>query len=101
MLHPFDANRPVRPLAHRVPWVVIRSDRTHPVVMNGSSDPVDFVTVLRSDAGEGPRVELWGQVLPSETIELCLCPPGEDDVVVTLTWFRHWDGLEYVWHFVV
>lgn len=101
MPHPVDPNRPAGPLAYRVPWVVIRRDRAHPVVMNSGSEPVDFVTVLRSGADDARRVELWGQVLPAESIELCLCRLDEDDVVVEISWFRQRDGLEYVWGFVV
>ncbi|KDA06177.1 hypothetical protein DC31_12600 [Microbacterium sp. CH12i] len=54
------------------------------------------------DRGEGvDRTQLWGQVLPAERIELCLCAADIDEVVVTLAWFRQADGLEYVWRFVV
>ncbi|BDZ37752.1 hypothetical protein GCM10025863_03660 [Microbacterium suwonense] len=71
------------------------------MVMNAGKEPVDFVKVLRSDADDGRLVELWGQVLPSETIELCLCDGDLDELVVTIAWFRQHDGLEYVWRFVV
>lgn len=101
MLHSLDMTPPPPPTAYCVPWVVTRNDRTHPMVMNAGKEPVDFVKVLRSDADDGRLVELWGQVLPNETVELCLCDGDVDDLVVTIAWFRQRDGLEYVWRFVV
>lgn len=101
MLHSIDTSQSPPPSAYCVPWVVTRGDRTHPIIMNAGKEPVDFVKVLRSDAEDGGLVDLWGQVLPTETIELCLCDSDIDDVVVTIAWFRQRDGLEYVWRFVV
>jgi len=101
MLHSIDISQPAPPTAYCVPWVVTRGDRTHPVVMNAGKEAVDFVKVLRTDAQDGRLVDLWGQVLPTETIELCLCDSNVDDVVITIAWFRQRDGLEYVWRFVV
>lgn len=101
MPHPFDPTRTPPPKAYCVPWVVTRSDRAHPLVLNAGLEPVDFVKVMRSDASPADLVDLWGQVLPAETIELCLCDSGQEDVVVTIAWFRQYDGLEYVWRFVV
>ncbi|MDQ0615902.1 hypothetical protein QF046_003543 [Microbacterium sp. W4I4] len=69
--------------------------------MNAGAEPVDFVKVMRSDASPADLVDLWGQMLPAESIELCLCGSELDDVVVTIAWFRQRDGLEYVWRFVV
>lgn len=101
MPHPIEPAPSRLAAAYSVPWVITRTDRTHPTVMNGGLEPVDFVKVMRSDAHPGDLVELWGQVLPAETIELCLCDSRLDDVVVTIAWFRQHDGLEYVWRFVV
>ena len=101
MLHPTDPSHSPLSVAYGVPWVVTRTDRTHPTVMNAGLEPVDFVKVMRSDASPADLVDLWGQVLPAETIELCLCDSDVDDVVVTIAWFRQHDGLEYVWRFVV
>lgn len=42
-----------------------------------------------------------GQVLPGETVELCLCASDPDEAVVSIAWFRQRDGLEYLWRFVV
>lgn len=101
MLHPADTPEPPQPAAYCVPWLVTRRDRSHPTVRNAGGEPVDFVKVLRSDADHGRAIELWGQVLPSETIELCLCGADPDDIVITIAWFRQQDGLEYVWRFVL
>lgn len=88
------------PAAYRVPWRVDRSDRTHPRIVNAGDEPVDFVRAVSDIPGKGVSTELWGQVLPAEHVELCLCDGGVEDVVVTLAWFRQHDGLEYVWRFV-
>lgn len=101
MLHPIDPSQPPPPSAYCVPWVITRRDRAHPVVMNAGREAVDFVRVLRSDASQQELVDLWGQVLPAETVELCLCECDLDAVVITIAWFRQHDGLEYVWRFVV
>lgn len=69
--------------------------------MNAGREPVDFVRVFRDDVDDQKVVDLWGQVLPAETMELCLCASDADEVVVTVAWFRQADGLEYVWRFVV
>lgn len=100
MLRPIDPSDPSSSRAYRVPWLIGRSEPTHPVVVNASVESADFVRVFRDDqSSEG--TQLWGQVLPSEDIELCLCAADLDEVVVTLAWFRPTDGLEYVWRFVV
>jgi len=101
MPHPIEPTQPPPTAAYGVPWAISRTDRTHPVVLNAGPEPVDFVKVMRSDASPAHLVDLWGQVLPAETIELCLCDSDLDDVVVTIAWFRQTDGLEYVWRFVV
>lgn len=101
MLHSTDPPQPPLTTSYGVPWVVTRKDPAHPVVMNAGIEPVDFVKVLRSDASSVDLVDLWGQVLPAESIEMCLCDSDLDDVVVTIAWFRQRDGLEYVWRFVV
>ena len=89
------------PTAYPVPWTVDRSDPAHPVVTNSDSHPADFVRLFHEDAdGEG-RTDLWGEVQPGESLEVCLCAADRDDTVVTVAWFRRVDGLEYVWRFVV
>ena len=100
MLRPIDPSETPRSHAYRVPWLITRSDPSHPVVSNGSAESADFVRVFRDDQSS-ESTQLWGQVLPSEDIELCLCAADLDEVVVTLAWFRPTDGLEYVWRFVV
>lgn len=100
MLRPIDPSEIPSPTAYRVPWFIRRSDPSHPVVINRSSESADFVRVFRDDQSS-ESTELWGQVLPSEDIELCLCAADPEEVVVTLAWFRPTDGLEYVWRFVV
>ena len=100
MLRPIDPSDSPPPVAYRVPWFVRRTDPRHPVVVNASAESADFVRVFREDRpGEG--TQLWGQVLPTETVELCLCDCDVDQVVVTIAWFCQQDGLEYVWRFVV
>lgn len=101
MLRPIDPAEAPPPLAYRVPWRVVRVDVAHPIVINESRDAADFVRVFRDDGNAEARTQLWGQVLPAEEIELCLCSGDPDDIVVTLAWFRPADGLEYVWRFVV
>jgi len=100
MLHSIDPPQSPPPTAYCVPWVVTRADRSHPVVMNAGAEPVDFVKVMRSDASSADLVDLWGQMLPAEAIELCLCDADLDEVVITIAWFRQRDELEYVWRFV-
>lgn len=89
------------PTAYRLPWHVSRDDRMHPSVANTSDEAADFVRVFRDARDAGLTTELWGQIPPSETVDLCLCGADLDEVVVTLAWFRPSDGLEYVWRFVV
>lgn len=101
MQHPIDLSSARPPIAYRVPWRVSRTDRAHPLITNSGGEPVDFVRVFRDDAAHEPLVELWGQVLSAEAIELCLCASDPDEVVVSIAWFRQADGLEYVWRFVV
>ena len=100
MPHPIEPLQPLPPLAYCVPWVISRRDHAHPVVLNAGREPVDFVRVFRADVRDEARVDLWGQVLPGETAELCLCGSDPDEAVVTIAWFRPLDGLEYVWRFV-
>jgi len=101
MLRPVDPSDVPPPAAYRVPWHVSREDPAHPVVTNRSPEAADFVRVFRGDRGGHETTQLWGQVLPAERMELCLCSADLDEVVVTLAWFRQTDGLEYVWRFVV
>lgn len=100
MLHPLNPSDAVPPTAYRVPWKILRDDSAHPVVINHGREPADFVRVFRDDLTGAERTQLWGQVLPTERMELCLCAADLDEVVVTLAWFRPSDGLEYVWRFV-
>lgn len=101
MLRPVDPAEIPPPYAYRVPWHVSRDDSAHPVVTNRSAEAADFVRVFRGDRDGHDTTQLWGQVLPAERMELCLCAADLDEVVVTLAWFRQTDGLEYVWRFVV
>lgn len=101
MLRPLDPSHRPPPAAYRVPWRVDRADPAHPVIVNASQETADFVRVFCGDRADTERTQLWGQVLSSERIELCLCDADLDEVVVTLAWFRQHDGLEYVWRFVV
>lgn len=88
------------PPAYRVPWRVDRIYGTHPLVTNAGASPLDFVRVFIDGGRSAPDTQLWGQLLPGETVELCLCDRDEQDVVVTLGWFRPETGVEYVWRFL-
>lgn len=101
MLLPLGPDSPPPPPAYAVPWHVVRDDRAHPSVVNSGRDPVDFVRVFHHDSEHQVVTDLWGQMLPGERVDLCLCDVDLDDVVVTLAWFRQSDGLEYIWRFVV
>lgn len=102
MLQPVDPSQTPPPASYRVPWSVVRDDSTHPVVVNASAEATDFVRVFHeADGSTRETTQLWGQVLPAERIELCLCDADLDEVIVTLAWFRQSDGLEYLWRFVV
>lgn len=87
--------------AYRVPWRVDRVSEPHPLVTNDSDAALDFVRVFVGSAICPAETSFWGQMLPGETAELCLCDHDLDDVVVTLGWFRPQTGVEYVWRFVV
>ncbi|GAA2903640.1 hypothetical protein [Microbacterium esteraromaticum] len=100
MQRPHDPEHPDPPVAYCVPWVITRRDRIHPVLLNAGREPVDFVRAFR-DVDDQQVVDLWGRVLPGETVELCLCASDPDEVVVSIAWFRRLDGLEYLWRFVV
>jgi hypothetical protein len=91
--------RPRRPRAYRVPWVVDRPFDLHPLVTNAGAQPADFVRVFIHAAGTAGTTEHWGQMLPGESAELCLCDGS--GAVVTIAWFRPEDGGEYVWRFAV
>lgn len=88
------------PSAYPVPWRVDRVYDTHPLVTNDSASAVDFVRVFVDSGRFAPETEFWGQMLPGETAELCLCEHDPEDVVVTLGWFRPETGVEYIWRFV-
>ena len=87
--------------AYRIPWSVDRLFDTHPLVTNAGSVPVDFVRVFTWSPESGASTEHWGQMLPGESVELCLCACDPDDTTVTLAWFRQEDGTEYVWRFAM
>lgn len=99
MLRAVDPEEPFS--AYLVPWRVERVYETHPLVTNDSDAAVDFVRAFIDSAGLAPETAFWGQMLPGETAELCLCDHNPGDVVVTLGWFRPETGVEYVWRFVV
>ncbi|GAA2012276.1 hypothetical protein [Microbacterium ulmi] len=113
MLRALDPDETAPPAAYPLPWRVDRGLRAHPRVTNASAGVVDFVRVFVESADRGPSpvraapasmrsaTEHWGQMLPGETVELCLCDVDPDDVVVTLAWFRPATGVEYVWRFVM
>jgi len=82
---------------YRVPWLVDRSTAAHPLITNSGAEPADFVRVFTSEG----RTDHWGQLLPGESAQLCLCEVDLDAVVVTLCWFRPSTGIEYVWRFVL
>jgi len=82
---------------YRVPWTVDRADERHPHVTNDSDEPLDFVRIFRSDG----HTEHWGQVLPEETVEICLCGVSLSSVTVTIAWYRWSTDEEYCWRFVM
>jgi hypothetical protein len=100
MLRPVNpADRPP-PSAYRVPWRVVRDEPRHPIVINDSTDPADFVRVFTDATDQDDRTQLWGRVLPADHIRVCLCDTDLDSAIVTLAWYRPSDGLEYLWRFV-
>lgn len=101
MLRAIDPDEPHPPIAYRVPWHVDRAARPHPVVTNASASALDFVRVFVDDSRWRVETSLWGQMLPGESSDVCLCELDPDDAIVTLAWFRPDNGLEYVWRFVV
>ena len=84
-----------------MPWAIDRANPAHPGVTNEGRDPADFVRVFHAGVDGEERTQFWGQVLPGERVELCLCTADLDEVVVTVAWFRQQDGQEYVRRFVV
>ncbi|WP_375383926.1 hypothetical protein [uncultured Microbacterium sp.] len=101
MLRVIDPDEFRPPPAYRVPWRIDRGYETHPLVTNASDAAVDFVRVFVDGERVTVQTQLWGQMLPGETAELCLCDLDRDDVMVTLAWFRPETGVEYVWRFVM
>jgi hypothetical protein len=99
MLHLVDPDSSLS--AYPVPWRVDRVYSTHPLVTNVGGRALDFVRVIVASTRSSPETEFWGQMLPGETGELCLCAHDPGDVLVTLSWFRPEAGLEYVWRCVV
>lgn len=100
MLRALTSDESLPPRAHRVPWRVDRIYDRHPLVTNSGPVPLDFVRAFISLRAM-PTTEHWGQMLPGETAELCLCDADPDDTVVTLAWFLPEDGQEYLWRFVM
>lgn len=89
------------PPAYRVPWRVDNVHETHPFITNDGRTAVDFVRVFVDSTRFSSETQFWGQMLPGETAELCLCDHDPDDMVVTVGWIRPETGVEYVWRFVV
>ncbi|KAA9110293.1 hypothetical protein [Microbacterium rhizomatis] len=89
------------PPAYRVPWRVHHVYEKHPLITNVSAAATDFVRVFIDGAHVTVDTQLWGQMLPGETAELCLCDLDLEDVVVTIAWFRPETGVEYLWRFVL
>jgi len=87
------------PAAYRVPWRIEHIYDAHPLVVNDSTAAADFVRVFVASPRSTVETVHWGQMLPGESAELCLCACDPDDVVATIAWFRPEDGCEYVWRF--
>lgn len=100
MLIPLNPFHSPAPLAYRVPWVVDRSDESHPVIINMSAEPADFVRVLRDDLAADADM-LHGSVEPGRSFSVCLCDADLDTVTVTVCWFRGGTDDEFTWRFVV
>lgn len=100
MLRAVDPHEPPPPVAYRVPWRVDRADARHPLITNAGAAALDFVRVFL-DLGRAAATEHWGQMLPGDAAELCLCDADPDAAVITLAWFRPEDGDEYLWRFVM
>lgn len=81
-----------------IPWRVDSLYDTHPLVTNTGSEALDFVRAFVS-AGRRGESHPWGQMLPGETAELCLCAYDIEWTTVTLAWFRPGDGGEFAWSF--
>ncbi|MEQ6898934.1 hypothetical protein [Microbacterium sp. KR10-403] len=81
-----------------MPWRVDSLYDTHPLVTNAGTEALDFVRALVS-AGRVRQSHQWGQMLPGETAELCLCAYDLERTAVTLAWFRPGDGGEFAWCF--
>lgn len=102
MLRALNPNQSARSHAYRVPWHIDREQGPHAIVTNDSESAVDFVRVfVGTDSSTATGTQLWGQMLPGEACDLCLCNLDPADVVVTLAWFRPENGVEYVWRFVL
>ncbi|GAA5028381.1 hypothetical protein ACFQRL_06365 [Microbacterium fluvii] len=98
MLRALESPAPVRP----VPWRAERAAGAHPRVINAGREPLDFVRAF-IDAAPVRATEHWGQVLPGEAIEICLCDADVErtEAIVTIAWFQPRDGLEYLWRLVL
>lgn len=83
--------------AHRTPWSVSWVYDTHPLVTNAGSRPLDFVRASVAETGCPGQLHHWGQMLPGETAELCLCAHDPDCTVVTLSWYCPDDARHAQW----
>ncbi|MBU4464587.1 MAG: hypothetical protein KKH75_01945 [Actinobacteria bacterium] len=101
MLRALEPDDPRPPLAYRVPWCIDRADQKHPLVTNGGATAADFVRVFIDSSRFAPETALWGQMLPGESSEVCLCDLDPEDAVVTVAWFAPDSGIEYVWRFTI
>lgn len=99
MLRALEPGETPPPSSYPIPWRVEHGAPSHPVVVNKSRDPLDFVRVFVDAPRFVPETELWGQMLPGDAVQLCLCDLDPDDAVVTLAWFRADTGEEYIWRF--
>ncbi|WP_029144475.1 hypothetical protein [Microbacterium luticocti] len=91
-----------RDRAAALPWRVDRLYDTHALVTHTGQHPVDFVQAVVDARPPGRRrvaaIAHWGQMLPGETAELCVCA-HDAHPLVRLLWFRPEDGAELTWAF--
>jgi hypothetical protein len=82
-----------------VPWSIHRLHDSHSLVTNAGPAPLDFVRAFVDHRGNPTGTHEWGQMLPGDTAELCLCGHEPGEIVVTLVWFRPDDGREFLWRY--
>ncbi|MCC2034164.1 hypothetical protein [Microbacterium allomyrinae] len=100
MLRAIDPDEPRPTSAYRVPWRIDQVYERHPLIINVGPAAVDFVRVF-VDLGRRSTTEEWGQMLPGDTAEVCLCDADPAGGLVTIAWFRPEDGVEYLWRFAM